>query len=81
MSIDLKKLNLLAMLFAAGVACGYYLGSLWPGFFFLIFIPFGFFPRRQPDGKFTEWLTYLLAAGLGLTAGFLTSLLVWITSL
>jgi hypothetical protein len=81
MNRDLKKLNLQAMLFAAGVACGYVLGSLWPGFFFLMFIPFGFFPGRRPDGKITEWLAYLLAAGVGLTAGFLASLLVWITSL
>jgi hypothetical protein len=77
----LKKLNFQAMLFLIGLVGGYVLGSLWPGFFLILFLPFGFRGRFTGErGKGIDF-SYLIAAILGLSAGFLLAFVERITSL
>lgn len=77
----LKKLNQQTMLFVVGLGVGYFLGSLWPGFFLILFLPFGF--RGRLSGRSNKWLglSYLVAVILGLSAGFLLAFVERITSL
>jgi hypothetical protein len=76
-----KKFNLQAMLFMVGLGCGYALGSLWPGFFLILLLPFGFRSKLAESGDKRLDLSYLVACTMGLSTGFLLSFVQRITSL
>jgi hypothetical protein len=77
----LKKLNFQAMLFVIGLVGGYVLGSLWPGFFLILFLPLGFRGRFTGESGKRMDFSYLVAVILGLSVGFLLALVEKITSL
>jgi hypothetical protein len=77
----LKKPNQQTMLFVLGLGGGYFLGRLWPGFFLILFLPFGFRGILSERSNKRRDLSYLVAVIIGLSAGFLLAFVERITSL
>ena len=74
-------MNLELMLFVIGLGAGYVLGSLWPGFILILFLPFGFRGKFAGSDRRKVDFSYLVVAILGFSAGFLLSFIERITSL